>query len=116
MQKRTLTVSFERAVYAGTPNTIEVTLTPLASPTNPVANTVIVGGAQTRVVLMANDVTTVTFSLVPSDHADLDETITYRIAWRDRYLGSQYTADFTMPDADTNYADLASLGRILMIR
>ena len=116
MQKRTLTVSFERAVYAGTPNTIEVTLTPLSSPTNPVANTVLVGGAQTRVVLLANDTTSVTFSLVPSGHVDLDEPITYRIAWRDRYAGNQYTADFTMPDADTNYADLATQGHILMVR
>jgi hypothetical protein len=116
MQKRTLTVSFERAVYAGIPNTVEVTIIPLATPTNPVANTVLVGGGQTRVVLLANEVTTVTFTLVPSDHVDLDETLTYRIAWRDRYGGHQYSADFTMPDADTNFADLASLGRILAVR
>jgi hypothetical protein len=116
MQKRTLTVSFERAVSAGTPNTVEVTVTPLTTTTNSTANTVIGGGPQTRIVLLANDTTTVTFSLVPSEHTDLDEVITYRIAWRERYVGSQYTADFTMPDADTNYADLAGQGRILMIR
>ena len=116
MQKRTLTVSFERAVTAATPNTIEVTLTPLVTTTNPVANTVLAGGPQTRVVLLANAVTSTTFSLVPSNHADLDETIVYRIAWRERYAGSQYSADFTMPDADTNYADLAGLGRILIVR
>lgn len=116
MQKRTLTVSFERAVTAATPNTVEVTLTPLVTTVNPVANTVIGGGPQTRVVLLANAVTTTTFSLVPSDHGDLDESIVYRIAWRERYTGHQFSADFTMPDADTNFADLASLGRILAIR
>ena len=116
MQKRTLTVSFERAVTAGTPNTIEVTLIPLVTTSNPVSNTILISGPQNRVVLLANDVTTTTFSLVPSDHADLDEPIVYRIAWREKYTGSQYTADFTMPDADTNYADLAGLGRILMVR
>lgn len=117
MQKRTLTLTFERAVTAATPNTMEITLTPLVTTTNPVANTVIAGGPQTRVVLLANDTTTTTtFSLVPSNHADLDETIVYRIAWRERYAGHQYSADFTMPDADTNYADLASQGRILAVR
>ena len=116
MQKRTLTITFERAVTAATPNTMEVTITPLVTTTNPVANTVLTGGPQTRVVLLANDTTTTTFALVPSNHVDLDDPITYRIAWRERYTGHQFSADFTMPDADTNFADLASLGRILAIR
>lgn len=116
MQKRTLTVTFERAVTAATPATMEVTVTPLVTTTNPVANTVLTGGPQTRVVLLANATTTTTFSLVPSNHPDLDDTITYRIGWRERYTGHQYSADFTMPDADTNFADLASLGRILAVR
>lgn len=116
MQKRTLTVSFERAVQAGIPNTVEVTLTPLVTTTNSTDGTVVAGGPQTQVVLLANDTTTIAFSLVPSDHAALDESIVYRIAWRERHLGHQYTADFTMPDADTNFADLAGLGRILMVR
>jgi hypothetical protein len=116
MQKRTLTLSFERSVTAATPNTIEVTVIPLVTTTNPVSNTILISGPQTRVLLLANSITTTTFSLVPSNHVDLDESIVYRIAWRERYTGSQYTADFTMPDADTNYADLAGLGRILMVR
>lgn len=116
MQKRTLTVGFERAVYANIPNTMEVTLTPLVTTANPVANTVLVGGPQTQVVLLANETTTVAFSLVPSNHPDLDETLVYRIAWRERYTGHQFSADFTMPDADTHFADLASLGRILAVR
>lgn len=116
MQRRTLTVGFERAVYAGIPNTMEVTLTPLVTTVNPVANTVLVGGPQTQVVLLANEITTIAFSLVPSNHPDLDEAIVYRIAWRERYTGHQFSADFTMPDTDTAFADLAGLGRILTIR
>lgn len=116
MQRRTLTVGFERAVYAGIPNTMEVTVTPLITTTNPTANTVLVGGPQTQVILVSNETATVAFSLVPSNHADLDDAIVYRIAWRERYTGHQFSADFTMPDADTNFADLASLGRILAIR
>ena len=112
LPRRTLTVSFERAVSAAVPNTIEVTITPLVTTVNSTANTVLGGGSQTRVVLLANDVVTTTFSLIPSEHDELDQVIVYRIAWRDRFAGSQYSADFTMPDADTNYADLAGLGRI----
>lgn len=113
MQKRTLTIVFERAVYAGIPATVEITVIPLAVPTNPVSNTVLVGGPQTQVVLLANTTTTVTVSLVPSGHPDLDETLPYRIAWRERYTGHQYSADFVMPDADTYFGDLAFLGCIL---
>jgi hypothetical protein len=115
MQKRILTVAIERAVTAAIPNTMEITVTPLTVATNPVANTILAGGPQTQVVLLANDVTTVTFSLVPSNHPDLDDPLIYRIAWRERYAGHQYSADFTMPDANTNYADLAGLGRIIAV-
>lgn len=112
MQKRTLTVTFERAVYAGIPNTMEITVTPLTTPYNGAANTVLVGGGQTRVLLLANDTNTITFSLVPSNHADLSKPMPYRIAWRERYTGSQFSADFSMPNADTNFADLEALGLI----
>jgi hypothetical protein len=71
MQKRTLTLTFERAVYASTPNTMEVTIIPLTTPYNGTANTVLVGGGQTKVILLANDTNTVTFSLVPSNHVEL---------------------------------------------
>jgi hypothetical protein len=112
VQKRTLTVSFERAVYAGVPNTIEITLTPLAVPTNPVSNTVLVGGPQTRVLLLANDINTITFSLVPSNHPDLSAPLPYRIAWRERYMGTQHRVDFLMPNADTNFADLQGVDQL----
>jgi hypothetical protein len=36
----------------------------------------------------------------------------YRIAWRERYTGKQFSADFSMPNADTNFADLHGLGLI----
>lgn len=116
MQKRALTLTIERSVTAGTPDTVEVTVSPLVTTTNLVEGSTLVNFPQTQVVLLANDPTTVTFSLIPSDHDDLDESIIYRIAWRERYSGRQHTVDFTMPDADTNFADLAGLGRILMVR
>lgn len=116
MQKRTLTVTFERSVTAGFPNTVEVAVKPMATSTNPSIGSVLVIGPQSRVILLDNETTTVTFSLVPSNHAEIDETIPYRIAWRERYAGHQYTADFLMPDADTNFAELAGQGNILMVR
>jgi hypothetical protein len=112
MQHRTLTVVFERAVTAAVPSTIEVTVIPLAVTTNPVSNTLLVGGPQTRQVLLADIPTTTTFSLVPSNHVDLYDSIPYRIAWRERHAGHQHTVDFLMPNADVNFADLPFLGSV----
>lgn len=116
MQKRTLTVTFERAVRAGVPNRMEITLTPLEVAVNAEDGTVLTGGPQTKILVLDNDTNSITFELVPSEHPDLDQEISYRIAWRERYLGKQYTTEFTMPDQDVNFAELASMGRVLSIR
>ena len=116
MQKRTLTVTFERSVTAGFPNTVEVAVKPMATSTTPPLGSVLDLGPQSRDIQQDNEPTTVTFSPVPSNPAEIDETIPYRIAWRERYAGHQYTADFLMPDADTNFAELAGQGNILMVR
>ena len=112
MQKRTLTVRFGRAVTAAVPNTMEVTVTPLATASDPVSNVTFVGGPQTRTVLLANEVNVVTFSLVPSTAAGLTEPMPYRIAWRDRTGGRQETHDFLMPGHDVEFADLGSGGGV----
>jgi hypothetical protein len=112
MQKRTLTVRFGRAVTAAVPNTMEVTVTPLATASDPASNVTFVGGPQTRTVLLANEVNVVTFSLVPSTAAGLTEPMPYRIAWRDRTGGRQETHDFLMPDHDVEFADLGSGGGV----
>lgn len=116
MDKRTLTFVFERSVDASIPETIEVTVSPLVTTVNSAEGTVVFGGAQTRVVLLANDTVSVSFDLIPSEHPDLDEVITYRVAWRERYGRHQYTSDFTMPDQDISFSALAGLGRILSAR
>lgn len=36
-----------------------------------------------------------------------------RIAWREKYMGRQYTQDFVMPDYDCDYDDLQDLGNII---
>lgn len=115
MQHRTLTVAFERAVTAAVPSTIEVTVIPLAVTTNPVSNTLLVGGPQTRQVLLTDIPATTTFSLVPSNHSDLYDSVPYRIAWRERHVGHQHTVDFLMPNADVSFADLEFLGSVFSI-
>lgn len=106
MQKRTLTVRFGRAVTADVPNTMVVTVTPLATASDLLSNVTFVGGPQTRTVLLANEVNVVAFSLVPSTAAGLTEPMPYRIAWRERTGGRQETHDFLMPDHDVEFADL----------
>lgn len=116
MQKRTLTVTFERAVYANVPNTMEISLVPLTVGINAADGTVVTGGTQTKILLLANDSNSVTFDLVPSEHEDLDETIPYRISWRERYLGKQVSIEFKMPDQDVNFAELGQMGLVLAVR
>jgi hypothetical protein len=111
--RRTLTVNFQRSITAGTPNTMEVSVAPLAEPSSPGADVTLVGGTQTKVVLLANEVTPVQFDLVPSDWPGLSGRVLYRIAWRERYLGRQFSRDFVMPNSDVSFADLENLGQII---
>jgi len=111
--RRTLTVNFQRSITAGVPNTMEVSVAPLAEPSSPGSDVTLVGGTQSRVVLLSNQVTTVQFDLVPSDWPGLSDRVLYRIAWRERYLGRQFSRDFVMPDANVSFADLEDLGQII---
>jgi tryptophanyl-tRNA synthetase len=114
VQKRQLTLNFEKSVSeGGTAQVIEVAITPLTEPNNPTDNTILVGGAQVQEVVLNNTVNSIHFMLVPTDLPDLDQRVPYRIAWREKYMGRQFTKDFVMPDFDVNFADLDNLGQIL---
>jgi hypothetical protein len=112
-QKRQLTVNFDRSVQAGVPQVMEVAVNPLAEPSSPGGNVTLVGGPQTQDVLLANDVNTAIFMLVPTDYPGLTERVPYRIAWRERYMGKQETHDFVMPDFDCDFDDLGDLGNLI---
>lgn len=113
MQKRALTINFQRSVTAGTPSVMEVAVAPLAEPNAPALDATLVGGTQTQSVLLANENNPVVFQLVPTDHPDLTTRVVYRIAWREKYLGRQFTKDFVMPDFDVAFDDLEALGNII---
>ena len=113
LPKRTLTLTFDRSITAGKPDTVEVSVVPLAEPEAQAPDTLLIGGPQTKTLLLANQTNSLTFQLVPTDHPQLQERVLYRIGWRQRYLGRQTTHDFVMPDTDINFADLADLGNIL---
>ena len=113
LPRRTLTVNFQRSISTGTPTTMEVSVSPLAEPSSPGDDVTLVGGTQNRVVLLENQVTPVTFDLVPSDAPGLSGRLLYRIAWRERYLGRQFVKDFVMPDSDVSFADLDDLSAII---
>ena len=113
MQKRALTINFQRSVTAGKPNEMEVAVAPLSEPNAPASDATLVGGPQTQTILLANENNPVVFELVPTDHPDLTTRVVYRIAWREKYMGRQFTKDFVMPDFDVDYDDLEDLGSII---
>lgn len=113
MQTRALTVRFQRAVSGdGPPVIMEVAVNPLATPSSPSQDVTLIG-RDSRDVLLADAVTEVVFHLVPTDHPDLTERVPYRIAWREKYMGRQFTSDFVMPDFDVDFDDLQDLGGII---
>lgn len=111
--RRTLTIGFERSITAGMPSTMEVAVVPLSEPGAPELDISLVGGPQSQVVVLGNATNPVSFTLVPTDNPELSQRVIYRIAWRERFMGRQYTHDFVMPDFDVNFADLDDLGSIL---
>ncbi len=113
MHKRTLTIRFQRSITAGVPNTMEVAVAPLNQPSAPAPNATLVGGTQVQTIVLSNEVNTVTFQLVPTDHPQLASRVTYRVAWRERYMGRQYTKDIVMPDFNVDFDDLGGLGNII---
>lgn len=92
---------------------MEVAVAPLSEPSAPHQDVTLVGGTQVQSILLDNEVNPAIFLLVPTDHPDLTERVTYRIAWREKYMGRQFTNDFVMPDFDVNYDDLEDLGAII---
>ena len=113
LHKRALTVNFQRAVNGRVPVVMEVAVNPLAHPSSPALDATLVELRSNVDVLLTNEVNTVIFQLVPTDHPDLDERVTYRIAWREKYMGRISSTDFVMPDADVDFDDLRDLSLII---
>lgn len=112
LNKRALRVNFSRAVTGdGPPVVMEVAVNPLSVPSAPDLNATLIT-RETQDVLL-DDNATVTFMLVPTDHPDLTERVTYRIAWREKYLGRVFAQDFVMPDFDVDFDDLQNLGNLI---
>ena len=113
MVKRRLTVNFQRSVSGGQPQMMEVVVVPLTDPSSPTGDATLVGGTQAQEVLLTNENNPVYFDLVPTDSPGLTDRLTYRIAWREKYMGQQFTQDFVMPDFDCDYDDLQDLGNVI---
>ena len=113
MVKRRLTINFQRSIKAGKPQVMEVAIAPLGNPSSPNNDATLVGGTQSQDVLLWNDNNPVVFDLVPTDSPDLTDRLLYRIAWREKFMGRQFTQDFTMPDFDCEFDDLQNLGSLI---
>ena len=113
MQKRALTINFERSVVSGVAEEVEVVVAPLATPSAPNQNVTLIDGPSRQTIVLANEVNPVIFYLTPTDHPDLTQRVTYRVAWRKTYMGRQFTHDFVMPDFDVDFDDLSDLGNII---
>ncbi|QDF18652.1 hypothetical protein SEA_PUPPER_166 [Gordonia phage Pupper] len=115
VQRRALTFNFQRAVTIGEysrATVLEVAVAPLSSPSSSSLDATLVGGPEVQEVVLSNTVEAV-FYLVPTDDPSLTERVTYRAAWRDKYMGRQHVQDFVMPDFDVDFDDLQNLGQII---
>ena len=113
---RTLTFNFAPSAGSpgGVPNVVEIALLPLDNSANNTAGATYAGGLQsTTVELTPPGPCTAVFDLVPSYSPGLSSPITYRVMWRAGVLGRTYTYDFSMPDNDTTWDALQSVGGII---
>lgn len=116
--RRNLTFNFERSIKIvngqQVPQTMEVSITALTSPSMPAAQVTLVGGVQEQTVLLNQETNSVTFQLVPSSAPGLTGVINYLAAFRQGGItGATETQPFSMPDFDTDYDELSSLGALL---
>lgn len=116
--RRNLTFNFGRSVRIvngqSVAQTMEVSVTPLATPSAPDADLTLVGGVQEQTVLLNNGVNTAVFELVPSNAPGLTEPMNYLVAFRQGGItGALTTTPFAMPDADVAWDDMADLGNII---
>lgn len=110
---RNLTIRFNQTVLGdGIPDTVEVAVVPLSTPSNPNLGT-FVGGTQKKEVVLVTDPTNVVFQLVPSDDPSLTERVIYRVGWRSKYQGREFHYDIVMPDQDIRFDQLTDLGAVL---
>ena len=114
LPRRNLTFRFPKSVVTATghPETMVVSVVPLATPSAPGQGTY-VGGVQEAEIVLSQDVNVVLFELLPSDHPTLTERVVYRIGWRSKYLGRETKYDIVMPDQDIFFDQLDDLGAVL---
>jgi hypothetical protein len=110
----TLTFQFARAVSwtndQQVPQTMEVSVTPLANPSFPDQGT-FVGGVQSQTVLLTDETNNITFNLIPSYAAGLSEPVLYVAEWREGGItGRTYTQQFAMPAQNVTWDQLNLLG------
>lgn len=111
--KRALTVRFERSVSGdGTPDTLEIVLTPLISSVATTDDSVLVGGRQSRKIVL-DTMATVRFDVIPSYSTELSDPVHYRLSWRNKYMGKITSQDFIMPNQDVRFEDLGNLGSLI---
>jgi hypothetical protein len=110
----TLTFQFARAVSwtndQQVPQTMEVSVTPLANPSFPDQGT-FVGGVQSQTVLLTDETNNITFNLIPTDAAGLSERVLYVAEWREGGItGRTYSQQFAMPAQNVTWDQLNLLG------
>jgi hypothetical protein len=94
--------------------TIEIAITPLATPSTPGSDLTLVGGTQEQTVLLNNTTNTAVFAIVPSNAPGLTEPMNYLCAMRQGGVtGAINETTFSMPNQDTAWEDLGNLGDLI---
>ena len=112
--KRTLTVSFTRAVGSviRDPVEVEVVLRAVGSRTSGQSDLTYLPTPDRRIVRLNKPVVQVLFELTPSNDPSFKEPLLYRISWRRGYLGKLESYDFYMPNQDATFEDVIDLGGV----
>lgn len=115
---RTLTFKFSKSVHttatgATQPDVLEIALQPLDDASSGVSGATFAGGVKSAQLELSAPLNTVSFDLIPSFSPGLSQPINYRVMWRANTMARTFTYDFSMPDQDIEFDQLATLNLII---
>jgi hypothetical protein len=113
---RALTFKFAQSVSlsTGRPDIMEVAIIPLDDASSATSGATFAGGLKSNTIELSQPLNILVFDLIPSYSPGLQSPIQYRVMWRAGITSRTYTYDFSMPDADLDWEQLAAgIGNVI---